>query len=1348
MFPRGRVLLGSEDTCQNLGVDSNMNLDTGSSSGTNGSNIEPLLGSRRSRTVPFLSASTTTTTTTDAAAAVPAAARSVSFFPVENASEEQKDEYNDETMNESIDRGDDVGMSSYLISRCPAQQTAPTTPTATAQNPSSTGTMIQQPQQQSFSTLMNDFASSNNPASSSLEDLVLSDEDLDVSFLESAILEGNEEEEDEDEEDNDTADNLSQSHPDWDTVGAFHNSMEHRSSINTASVFSINTTSIFSTNQSSSTGSTEHMAHNNHTTHNNTHRNNNPFGWNDANAVAFLDQDDTTTSYNTDETGYADDESEQTSVWSSAVVPPASSKSVSALPFPLPLQSPPPPPPVRDHRHVGLGRPLPPPLSPTTATGGGGATMTLSSSHSPIVAGILRAAQGPSSSSFSPPSQLPMIPAQPPTHPTATTAVVATSVIPTSASLFRYLRSWGSGGGSGGGGRTSTSEAAASAMNANGTERPEPEHVAAALLPLLHSGGGGTYPTTLPQSYSMTMGEGELTSDDDDDEISLGSHEEAASWNAEDEASETCDGNEHVNATWQVALDWNALPMIPNRFCVAVPKPTPAPTTTPNSTATGSAEASAAAVDPVTDPPLADGGGSGTPLTHPTNQHDHHHQLPPPPLHYLDASLLHQESVLTVKEANEFVWEHGTLLQAVLQLLAERDQVGVEGSTDSTENIWKKGPLKKLSFAVGRRKHQRPEVAGAWKVKYMELRQGNLCYYEDSARTGRKTIHLRQADAVVQESSYRGPGFVFELLVQGSPTRYWMASSEVERQAWIKAIQAAMIGNEAPRKHLDLQPYEESLKVYTSLRESLQQADSQPLYLAAIQAAMKELASLQVPVQWVQDRIENDLSPLLLGTLKPPKFGRSPQKQLKLSIAEFWKNMARTTFSINGLTVPRHSQLASERVVGALTRCILEFDKAFASDDTNESSADATPTHISELQAVSYARHILLAVLRSKERQDTSFVARYLLENPGVIVIEQCPSEDVENQVNMEVSFAGEDLPDEFLHSEISTWVWIRTRRKNQSAIAATVSTTMFKHRHTFAVLSGTVLSYYAAASPRPHGLRGQLVLTATSSVRDEGEEIAHETGDGNGNTKNNGVRYVLCITSESHQDRLLSFESQVDAAAWKEAIQLAIDSAGSLQHPPRVVTTTTTTPLMAPAKMLKGAERVIKVAADGTIQSGIRVIKGAKDGGIRVIKGAKDGGIRVIKTATGSGFKVIRGAVSMLRHHKNSDTERTRRRPSLQMLLNNTIVHGKREPTVQCVFQTTQTYIIRDHSYTEHDSEQGTESGRGSRVEDGWISVQAKLYQAFLMSGGPSGRIARGDALVELVFVETKVEPDDDASC
>jgi hypothetical protein len=239
------------------------------------------------------------------------------------------------------------------------------------------------------------------------------------------------------------------------------------------------------------------------------------------------------------------------------------------------------------------------------------------------------------------------------------------------------------------------------------------------------------------------------------------------------------------------------------------------------------------------------------------------------------------------------------------------------------------------------------------------------------------------------------------------------------------------------------------------------------------------------------------------------------------------------------------------------------------------------------------------------------------------------------------------------------------------------------------------------------------------------------------------------------------------------------------------VVTTTTTTPtnmsLMVPAKMLKGAERAIKVAADGTIQGGIRVIKGAKDGGIRVIRGAKDGGIRVIRTATGSGFKAIRGAVGMLQRQNKSDasndeTGPIQRRPSFQMLFNNTIVqHGKREPTVQCVFQTTQTFIIRDRNYTEHgDDTMGEylDNSTGStttnttdrngnvdptRLNDsshnnhtsnsnhygGWIKVQAKLYQAFLMSGGPtSGRIARGDALVELIFVETKVHHEDDASC
>jgi PH domain len=927
------------------------------------------------------------------------------------------------------------------------------------------------------------------------------------------------------------------------------------------------------------------------------------------------------------------------------------------------------------------------------------------------ILGGMQSPPGRSSLSVNPSSPSNRLAAAPPRSASVSPSVTQQ---PSSANLFRYLRYWGR------------------------------SH---------HEASGGAS----GEGFGDHHAGGELTSDDDEDEISIS--QEDASWDDDDDdISDSSFDGDVDDIMSEKSIDWNRLPMLPNRFCLPRQLPTVA-------------EYGPDAAQGI--PPLSN-----------LNMKNE----PPGLANYLDPALMKSAQSMTVSEANEFVWDHGTLLQAVLQLLAERDQVGVEGSTDSTENIWKKGSLKKLSFAVGRRKHQRPAVAGAWKVKYVELRQGNLCYYEDSEKTGRKTIHLRQVDTIVQESTYRGPGFVFELLVQGSPTRYWMASSEEERQAWIKAIQTATIGDEVPRKDLDLQPYEESLDVYTALRESLQQADSQDIYLAAIQAAMKELASLQVPVQWIQERIENDLSPILLGTLKPPKFGRSPQKMLKSSIADFWKNMNQTTFSINGLTVRRDTQFASERIVGALTRCILEYDKAYDASYEREND-NSESTYITELQAVSYARHILFTVLRSKDRQDTSFVVRYLSENPGVMISEHCPRDENEtNPVNIEVSFAGEDLPDEFLHSEeIASWVWTRTRRKNLSSIAASVAPTSRKQRYTFAVLSGTVLSYYAASNPRPHGLRGQLVLASTTTVRYEGEEVLPDCGESSGTARatqtSPNVRYVISIISENHQDRLLSFENYNDAMIWKDAIQLAIESTvnSGAQNPPRVVTTTTTTStgatppatLMVPAKMLKGAERAIKVAADGTIQGGIRVIKGAKDGGIRVIRGAKDGGIRVIRTATGSGFKVIRGAVGMLQRQNKSSFEdsnildddqrdiRASRRPSFQMLFNNTIVpHEKREPSVQCVFQTTQTFVIRDRNYTEHStgtdfidgtSETTTTSngGRhGDSDEAGWISVQAKLYQAFLMSGGASGRIARGDALVELIFVETKVEHDDDASC
>jgi hypothetical protein len=887
-------------------------------------------------------------------------------------------------------------------------------------------------------------------------------------------------------------------------------------------------------------------------------------------------------------------------------------------------------------------------------------------------------------------------------------SLATTPVIPSSASLFRYIRSWG----------------------------------------LLRGGPQST--DDLPRGSS----EDQQHQHDSDSSGEESSSSYAGSY---DDSYIVEDDTHYVRLVREESIHWESLPVLPNRFCVSVTQQQPQPTQQ-------TASVTAATKDPDEDEYNYLDVCDDKPIAAVTT---------PPP--YLDPLLLQNaKDSLTVAEANEFVWEHATLLQAVLQLLAFRDAVGTEGNTDNPDNILKKGPLKKLSFAVGGR---RPVVAGTWKVKYVELRTGNLSYYEDSARTNRKTIHLRSADTVVQESDFRTAPFVFELISQGSPTRYWMASSEKERTDWIRAIKTAMIGDDneqmAQRAYEleNLQAYQESLELYTMLRAQLGIADTPEAYVSAIKTTLKDVGSLQVPVQWVRKQIEQELSPLLLGTLKPPRFG-SPQKLLKSSIAEFWKNMARTTFSINGITVPRNSQFASERIIGALTRCILEFDKALlASEGENEDDNDPLiPDYqldgsvgyclaeITELQSVSYARTILLSVLRSKERQDTASTVKYLMENPGVMVVERRNGDGsiIEEQVSLEVSFVGDDLPDEFLPDdeteELSAWMWTRVRRPAGTSIAASVSSTVssskWKPRYNYVVLSGTVLSYYEAADPRPHGLKGQFVLTSDATVKYEGEEIVTESSGMSGNdnssgTKNKKTRYVVCISAPNRQDRLLSFDNKDDALVWKETIELAIQSVGSARHsdPPGVVTATIATPASlvtaAPKMLVRSAERAIKVAADGTIQGGIRVIRGAKDGGIRVIKGAKDGGIRVTKTATGLGAKVIRGAVGILRQNKNLDvsvSERSRR-PSMHMLLNNTIVHGKQQPTVQCVVQTSQIFIVRDSNTTEYSAT--TDSSERYYEEEGWATVRAKLYQAFLMSGGTSGRIVRGNALVAMEFLD-----------
>jgi hypothetical protein len=695
------------------------------------------------------------------------------------------------------------------------------------------------------------------------------------------------------------------------------------------------------------------------------------------------------------------------------------------------------------------------------------------------------------------------------------------------------------------------------------------------------------------------------------------------------------------------------------------------------------------------------------------------------------------------QDACRCAWEQGHLLQAVLLLLAERDQVGVEGSVHSDSNIWKQGPLKK-------------KLQKKWKVKYVELRHGNFCVYEDSHFSGRQVYHLRQNDTVVRKMP---EDFVFELSVQGSPTTTWMASSEEERQSWIRGIHASMIGGEMPRREVDLVPHLETLMMFTNVRDKVGRAQTKKEYMEAVQVAtmmQDDDETFQVPVEWIREQTrkededeETELSNSRRNISLPTKKTSSThpaRTQLHHSIADMWAKMGETTFAINGYTVPSHTSLSSERILGGLTRCILEFDRA-ASTAHHEESGGKLPTEaatMTELQAVLYARNIIMSVLKSKEQQDASCAVHHLLNNSNLVIVSQS-AEDRDFIVNMDVSLAGEELPDDMpITDEYSGWLLVR--RPKQSVKSS---------KRRYAVLSGSVLSYYEKDLPRPNGLRGQVVLNGATIQ----EEQIEPGGDGDETPE------LSIKAKKKDHDVILSFEEEADYIDWKDAIQEAIEVSAHMQESISAIqdemlqeslNTLSTlqedevpqTPTRSKKSIIgRSAQRVQKLA-DGSIKGGIRVIKGTAGGSIRgsmrVVKGAKDKGGKLIKSAKDGGSKVLRGAagrVNRLRSTKISSRSvpgspglaQRHRRPSLTMLLNNTPLADKREPTVQCVVQATQVFTVEPRHV-----------GDAPDQQEPWLSVHITLYQAFLLRGGPCGRMGQGDALIEIEILKVGEEHED----
>jgi hypothetical protein len=597
--------------------------------------------------------------------------------------------------------------------------------------------------------------------------------------------------------------------------------------------------------------------------------------------------------------------------------------------------------------------------------------------------------------------------------------------------------------------------------------------------------------------------------------------------------------------------------------------------------------------------------------------------LPPDLYDYLDPELVRN---IKDQEISTFAYEHHLLVKGLLQLLAERDIVGVEGDIHDTSNVIKMGPLKKRS------------THGLWSVKYVEIRRGNLSYFSDEAfdvgDAPRKTIHLRKQTCrcePVAEPNANVDGYLFELMVEGGPRKVWMAKSEEERQGWIRAINHAMIGEAEGFQDtpVDLALYSSAIEAYKSVKLALQQVESRADYLVAVDSLLyrkSASSALRVPMTWVRAEV--------IQREKEKDELANFHTSVKNAISDTWRCLFNTTVDINGYIISAATAYSAERVIGTLSRCILEFDRVdefqieagISSRTVKRSGKDAFMT---EVEAVSYARSILLGALRSQSQGDVMGTIQNLVENENIAYVELEKTEPL----HIDVSFAGDDFQErEQSPYDISGWVNTRPKRAR----------VWKKH---FFILSEGVLSFFAEAEPRPYGLRGQIVIDRCQIVTLDDTTLAIQLDDA---------------------ERLLQFEDRGQLLKWRNALERAADpdnldtQRDSSHEAPRrrgkrafIVSTVTTKPL--------------KTATDTGVKVGMRAMKAMKD--------AKVAGMKKIKNARGI---IARGINAGLQRGHDAQ----RRKSTQAMLMMSTrgitgVESQKRDPTVQAVTELNSVYRV-----------------------------------------------------------------------
>jgi hypothetical protein len=467
----------------------------------------------------------------------------------------------------------------------------------------------------------------------------------------------------------------------------------------------------------------------------------------------------------------------------------------------------------------------------------------------------------------------------------------------------------------------------------------------------------------------------------------------------------------------------------------------------------------------------------------------------------------------------DFAMEHRIFLKALLGLLHERDRIATEiGMNDP--NVIKYGPLKKASHLL----------SGVWKVKYVEVRRGMFSYFEDTVSGDKNSGALLQKNIPLDsnETSCRAvkihrnglnmvPGAIFELKA-GNTGRLWLCRSRAERQSWIQAINDAMVkssGRPSTQGFWNAHgragsvyshsPFRDDLRLYLKTKANLKNAKTKKDYVNTL-GSLLDKDPLNVPVRWVMQQVDGSSGSRSGGNQNNP-VGAFVEKGMADDIQQLWRDLSRDTIRINQELFRGDSGHGPEKMIGALTRHIVGVSR---SESKHRYS-------IPESKAVAYARDVLLSINRTRSGGDSYFTIDTLSSNSDLVVL--VPSSREADPLSIVVEL---DETDNFNEYAAEKSGWIRTRNRIQ-----------MNWRKRFFVLSEGTLSLYRHASPRPHGMRGQTVVTDASISVDKAKDRP-------------GFYVITILPKDGIKERYLYFNNVDKLINWTYTLECVSKSSSS----------------------------------------------------------------------------------------------------------------------------------------------------------------------------------------------------------